>query len=165
MKLMKKAAVNVATLQAIASGAATGAPLHLKSVSAHFMFGPRLLHTSNIIFKKCAPLWFLAPLAAKSWRRACHTPNKNLLSATLASWNLKNWFRRFVPHIIYNNNQFSTPEKENFHCYLLQSFALILLLRSFVSGIVKKRALNQNKNNAYRNVGNCPYSQHFGPPK
>ena len=62
MKLMKKAAVNVATLQAIASGAATGAPLHLKSVSAHFMFGPRLLHTSNIISKKCAPLWFLVPL-------------------------------------------------------------------------------------------------------
>jgi len=36
-----------------------------------------------------------------------------------------------------------------------------LLQKSFVSGIVKKRALNQNKNanmTAYRNAGNCPYS-------
>jgi len=40
-----------------------------------------------------------------------------------------------------------------------------LLQRYFVSGMVKKRALNQNKNrniNAYRNAGNCPYSQNFG---
>jgi len=39
--------------------------------------------------------------------------------------------------------------------------------RSFVSGIVKKHAFNQNKNRniiANRNAGNCPYSQNFGPP-
>ena len=28
----------------------------------HFTFGPRLLHTSNIVFEKCGPpFWFLAP--------------------------------------------------------------------------------------------------------
>jgi len=40
--------------------------------------------------------------------------------------------------------------------------------RSFVSGIVKKRGLIQNKNTnviAYRNAGNCPYSQNFGAPR
>jgi len=43
-----------------------------------------------------------------------------------------------------------------------------LFYRSFVSGIVKKCALNQNKNTnliAYRNTGNCPYSQNFGVPR
>ena len=75
-----------------------------------------------------------------------HTPIAYLWSISLASCNLKNWFRRFVPHITCNNNQFSTPEKENAHRLSLQSFELLLLLRSFVSGIVKKRALNQNKN-------------------
>jgi len=43
-----------------------------------------------------------------------------------------------------------------------------VLKRSFVSGIVKKRALNQNKNTniiAYRNAGNCSYSQNFGAPR
>jgi len=40
-----------------------------------------------------------------------HTPNTYLflLSASLASGNLKNGFRRFVPHILRNNNQFPTP--------------------------------------------------------
>jgi len=37
-----------------------------------------------------------------------------------------------------------------------------VLYRYFVSGIVKKRALNQNKN---RNAGNCPYSQNFWGPR
>jgi len=33
---------------------------------------PLLLHTSNTVFLKCGtPFWFLAPPAAKSWRRAC----------------------------------------------------------------------------------------------
>jgi len=39
---------------------------------------PQLLHISNTVFQKCGPLsgfwpsfWFLAPPAAKSWRRAC----------------------------------------------------------------------------------------------
>jgi len=32
-----------------------------------------------------------------------------LLSTSLASCNLKNGLRRFVPHIIHKNNQFSTP--------------------------------------------------------
>jgi len=53
------------------------------------------------------------------------------------------------------------------------SFTLILrahssVERSFVSGIVKKSALNQNKNTniiAYRNAGNFPYSQTFGAPQ
>ena len=36
---------------------------HLKSVPSHFMFGPRLLHTSNIVFLKCAaPCGFWPPL-------------------------------------------------------------------------------------------------------
>ena len=34
------------------------------------MFVPRLLHTSNNVFKKCASLVVFAPPAAKSWRRA-----------------------------------------------------------------------------------------------
>ena len=74
-----------------------------------------------------------------------HTPIRYLLSTELASCNLENGFRRFVPHIIRNYNQLSTPEKENAHRHSLQSFALILLQKSFVSGIVKKRALKQNK--------------------
>jgi len=72
---------------------------------------------------------------------------------------LRHWVRRFVPHILRNDNQFSTPLKEYTYRHSLQSFALILLQRSFVSGIVRKRALNQNKNTntiAYRNAGNCP---------
>jgi len=58
------------------------------------------------------------------------------------------------------------PEKGHAHRHSLQFFALIPLQRSFVSGIVKKRALNQNKNpnNACRNAGNFPYSQNFGVP-
>jgi len=33
-----------------------------KICAPHFMFSPRLLHTSNIVFFKCSPfLWFLAP--------------------------------------------------------------------------------------------------------
>jgi len=75
-----------------------------------------------------------------------HTPITYLWSTSQASFNRKNGFRRFVPHIICSKNQFSTPEKENAHRHSLQSFELILLLNSFVSGIVKKRALNQNKN-------------------
>jgi len=93
----------------------------------HFMFGPRLMHTSKIVFKNVSPLVVFASLAAKSWRRACHTAIIYLLSTSLASCNLKKGFRRFVPHIICNNDQFSTPEKENAHCHSLQSFALILL--------------------------------------
>jgi len=38
-----------------------------------------------------------------------HTHILYLLSTSLASCNLKIGFRRFVPHIIHNNNQFSTP--------------------------------------------------------
>jgi len=42
------------------------------------------------------------------------------------------------------------------------------LKRSFAGDTVKRRALNQNKNTntiAYRNAGNCPYSQNFGAPE
>ena len=86
----------------------------------------------------------------------------------LASCNLTNGFRRFVPRNVHNNNQFSTSWKENAHCHSLQSFALILLQRSVASGIVRKSALNQNKNTnviTYKNIGNIPYSQTFGAPK
>jgi len=38
-----------------------------------------------------------------------HTLITNLLSTSLASYNLKNGFKRLVPHIVRNNNQFSTP--------------------------------------------------------
>jgi len=43
-----------------------------------------------------------------------------------------------------------------------------ILYRSFVSGIVKKRALNQNKYTstiASKNAGNRPYSRNFRTPK
>jgi len=97
-----------------------------------------------------------------------HTHITYLVSASLASCNLKNGFRRFAPHIIRNNNQFSTPYKENACRHSLQSLALILLQRSFDSCGVKTSALNQKKNtnvNAYRYAGNCPYSQNFGPQR
>jgi len=55
-----------------------------------------------------------------------HTPITYSLNSSLASCHLKNGFRRFVPHIICNNTQFSTPEKDNAHRHSLQSFALIL---------------------------------------
>jgi len=38
-----------------------------------------------------------------------HTHITHSLSTSLASCDLKNLFRRFVPHIIRNNNHFSTP--------------------------------------------------------
>jgi len=50
----------------------------------------------------------------------------------------------------------------------MKKFGNPCLYRSFVSGIVKKRALNQNKYTntiAYKNAGNHPYSRNFGPPK
>ena len=54
-----------------AGGGSGARPHHLKSVPPHLTFGPRLLHTSNTVFKKCGPsIWFLPPPAAKSWRRA-----------------------------------------------------------------------------------------------
>jgi len=37
-----------------------------------------------------------------------HTPIVYLLSTTLASGNLKNGFKRFVPHVTRNNNQLTT---------------------------------------------------------
>jgi len=37
-----------------------------------------------------------------------HTPIAYLLSTSLTSCNLKHGFRRFVPQIMRNNNQFST---------------------------------------------------------
>ena len=56
---MKKAALNLTTLQ--------GRRQWGTSLPPHFMFGPRLLHTSKIMLKKFdTPLWVLAPLAAKS---------------------------------------------------------------------------------------------------
>jgi len=43
-----------------------------------------------------------------------------------------------------------------------------VLWRSFASGIVRKRALNQNKITnviPYKTAGNFPYSQNFGAPQ
>ena len=60
-------------------GASDSRPPHLK-YATHFMFGLQLLHTSNVVFKKCA-----SPLVAKSWRRAC--PQQ---SATYAHMALNN---------------------------------------------------------------------------
>ena len=42
-----------------------------------------------------------------------HTPIIYLLSTWLASCNLKNGLKRFIPQIIRNNDQFSAPWKEN----------------------------------------------------
>ena len=39
---------------------------HLKSVPPHFMFGPPLLHTSNIVFKNVASLLVFGPLLRKT---------------------------------------------------------------------------------------------------
>jgi len=36
-------------------GTSGARPSHSKFVPPHFMFGSWLLHTSNIVFKKCAP--------------------------------------------------------------------------------------------------------------
>jgi len=57
----------------------------------------------------------LPPLTPMAVNLSDQTHNAYLLSSSLASCNLKNGFRRFVPHIIGNNNQFSTPKKENAH--------------------------------------------------
>jgi len=50
----------------------------------------------------------------------------------------------------------------------IKQICLPLLYEYFVSGIVKQRALNQNKNTniiAYRNSGNCSCSQNVGVPR
>jgi len=56
-----------------------------------------------------------------------HIPITYLLSTSMASCNLKNGFRRFVPHInvIVTNSQ--RIKKENVHRHSFQSFAIILL--------------------------------------
>jgi len=41
-------------------------------------------------------------------KSSSHTPITYLLSTSLTSCNLKNGFRRFVPHIVRNNNQCSS---------------------------------------------------------
>ena len=101
--------------------------------------GSRHVHTGyltfslkklNIVFKKCGPtLWFFPHLLRNpgDGPATLPLPITYLLSTSLASWNLKKGFRGFVPHIICNNNWFSTPEKENPHRHSLQTFALILL--------------------------------------
>ena len=54
-----------------------------------------------------------------------HIPITYLWSTSLASCILKNGFRCFVPHIICNNNQFSTPERENAHRRSLRAHSSI----------------------------------------
>jgi len=75
-----------------------------------------------------------------------HTPITYLLSTSLASCNMKidSDVLFHTLYVIITNSHVS--EIENVHRHSAQSFALILLQRSFVCGIVKKRALNQNKN-------------------
>jgi len=117
----------------------------------------------TVLFSELSP--YLKTAAVKL---SDNTHITQLVSTSLASCNLKNGFRRFAPHTIRNNNQFSTPYKENAYRHSLQSLMLILLQRSFDSCRVKIRALNQNKNtnaNDYRNAGNFPYSPNFGPPE
>ena len=57
--------------RAVAIGGASGPrPPHLKSVTPPFTFGtPVATYIQYCIFKMCPPFWFLAPPAAKSWRR------------------------------------------------------------------------------------------------
>jgi len=45
----------------------------------------------------------MEPTKKASVKLSDHTPIIYLLSTSLASWNLKNWFRRFVPHIMCTN--------------------------------------------------------------
>jgi len=49
--------------RAVASRGASGArPLHIKSVSPHFMFGPSVAaYIQYCILKMCPPFWFLTP--------------------------------------------------------------------------------------------------------
>ena len=68
------------TIRAVASGGLVVPDPHLKSVHPNFTFG--LLVAAYIqysILKMWHPFWFLAPLAAKFWRRAC-TPCIDQLS-------------------------------------------------------------------------------------
>jgi len=56
MELTKKVAVNLTTLQ----GSRQWGPV---VSNPHIIFGPRLVHTSNIEFKNVLPsMWFLPPL-------------------------------------------------------------------------------------------------------
>jgi len=55
MKLMKKAAVNLTTLQGRRQWGSSGAQPPFKICVPHFMFSPWLVHTSNIVFKKFGP--------------------------------------------------------------------------------------------------------------
>ena len=65
---------NAKLCRAVASGGpVVPATLHLKSVPPISRLAHWLLHTFVIqyfIFKMCPPFWFLAPPAAKFWRRA-----------------------------------------------------------------------------------------------
>jgi len=78
-----------------------------------------------------------------------HTHNTYLLSlsTSLASCNLK-MDSGVLFHTLYATitNSQCHKNQENAYRHSLQSFLLILLWRSYVSGIVKKRALKQNKN-------------------
>jgi len=58
---------------------------HLKSVPHITRLCPWLLHTSNTVFLKCAPILFLINPAAESWRRAwpLSLENWGLLSVRL----------------------------------------------------------------------------------
>ena len=52
----------------------------------------RLLHTSNTVFKKCAPLLFFGPPAAKSWRQAWVSDIRSLLYlASALTFTAKCW--------------------------------------------------------------------------
>jgi len=88
-------------------------------------------------------------------------PITYILSTSLASCNLKNGFRRFVPQLCLT---IANPQRHKRR--MLTSFTPNIRAHSsnreiFCKRHSKKSALNQNKNtniNAYRNAGNCPYS-------
>ena len=91
-------------------------------------------------------------------------PITYLSSTSLASCNLKSGFRRFFPQLYVTRARPQRHKKRMLtviHFKSSRSFFHrdIFCKRQF--GIVKKRALNQNKNTniiAYRNAGNCPRS-------
>ena len=67
-----------------------------------------------------------------------HTHITYLLSTSLASCNLKNWFRCFVPHIrLYVTITNSQRHKKRIHIVIHFNLSRSFSRRSFVCGIVK----------------------------
>ena len=110
MKLPKKAAVNLTTLKGRHQWESSGAQPPISCLDPGCCIH-LILYLKNV-----------APLAVKSWRQACHTPITYLLSISLASCNLKNRFRRFVPHVMEQYYEFTSGWWE------VIGYSLVLLL-------------------------------------